>query len=382
MISKKKKKTASSRLLGGCLCKCALITTLILAALTMVVSICAFLWIKNVVEHLTIEGNHRSFPVVDMTDVDRELLKDRVKLFVDELRRGDSSKTLEDLVITQDEINGFLCHSDYLRGNFQVTLEDNSITEEYSLPMGMFPGGKGRYFDGHDYTKIDPTHNRMELKMETKALHKDWFVGPLYFLQLSYDMNEDNQYHQQLLEIFLENGSIFGNAIPEDTIRQHQNLMEDAYADPDSGMDVRTVVSGIEGVKIQKGKIVIMPRRRHHDEDIPVAVPIPANPYPIESEGDDSTYIELDAEPVVMETEEEPIVVELIPLEELPEGDEKEMDYSTSEAAHGAKPDGVAKTQAISNKRGDSTFLRANNVPAVAPTKAFDATTSHLRSNP
>jgi hypothetical protein len=48
-------------------------------------------------------------------------------------------------------------------------------------------------------------------------------------------------------------------------------LLEDAYDDPDSGIDVRAVIDGIESVSVHDGQIVIKPRR-HHDSDAHAAV--------------------------------------------------------------------------------------------------------------
>ncbi|MFO0006248.1 MAG: hypothetical protein ACK559_34510, partial [bacterium] len=104
---------------------------------------------------------------------------------------------------TQDEINGLLGQSDFLRGHMQVTLTQGKILEEYSIPMDGAPGGKGRFFLGQDYTTIDEKNQRVELKMETAATHEDWFVGPLIFAQLHFQTSNVNQFHQHLLELFV-----------------------------------------------------------------------------------------------------------------------------------------------------------------------------------
>jgi hypothetical protein len=189
---------------GRCLCMCVLITFVILLILCLVALGGVYYWTKNVVEHLTVTDS-KTFPVVTMSDAEIDYFTSRVKVFVDELRM--EKEPQEDLIITQDEINGLLGQSDYLRGNLFITLSEDKIYEEYSLPMSMLPGGKGRFFLGHDYTSIDETNNRVELKMETAAKHEDWFIGPLYFLQLHFEGKDFPEYHQHLLELFIENGT-------------------------------------------------------------------------------------------------------------------------------------------------------------------------------
>lgn len=276
---------------GRCLCMCALITLVVLLVLALVAFGGIYFWTKNVVEHLTVTDS-KTFPIVSMSDTEVDYFTSRVKVFMDELLM--EKEPQEDLIITQDEINGLLGQSDYLRGNMYITLTEGKVYEEYSLPMSMFPGGKDRFFLGHDYTSIDETAQRVELKMETAAKHEDWFIGPLYFLQLHFDGKDFPEYHQHLLELFIENGSFFGNPIPDDFIDQHLNLLEGAYNDPDSGKDFRAVIDGIESVSVHERQIVIKPRRHHDAEGVieTVVVMEEHDPRP--------------DPPVIMEKEEDP----------------------------------------------------------------------------
>ncbi|KAG7339148.1 hypothetical protein IV203_020091 [Nitzschia inconspicua] len=132
--------------------------------------------------------------------------------------------------------------------------------------MDGLPGGHGRYFLGHDYTAIDEKAQRVELKMETAAKHEDWFVGPLFFLQLHFEGKDYEDYHQHLLELFIEKGSIFGNTIPDDVINEHINILEESYEQENSGNAFRAIVNGIESVTIEEARIVIKPHRPHVDE--------------------------------------------------------------------------------------------------------------------
>ncbi|KAG7337153.1 hypothetical protein IV203_021679 [Nitzschia inconspicua] len=255
--------TVKGSSLRSCLMKTLCWIMVVFFVLTALLAGAMFFWTRNVVQHLTVTES-QTFPIVDMSDTEVDYLGSRVKIFMDQLLLQKVPR--EDLVVTQDEINGLLGRSDYLRGNMYVTLKPGTISEEYSLPMDGLPGGHGRYFLGHDYTTIDETAQRLELKMETAARHEDWFVGPLLFLQLHFEGKDFEEYHQHLLELFIENGSILGSTIPDDVINEHINILEESYEEEDSGEAFRTIVNGIESVTIEDGRIVIKPHRNPVDE--------------------------------------------------------------------------------------------------------------------
>lgn len=266
--SKNKKTTSGGRRGLPCWCKCIAITMAIFAVFAVLTLGLACFLLKDVVEHLTIETDSpQKFPIVKMSDLELDIVKERVTLFADELAEG-STSDLADLVITQDEINGIIGHSDYLRGNMKITLHDNRFEEEYSLPMDVFGYGD-RYFVANDFLALDGAttdkkKNTIEMKIETAATHEDWFDGPLFFAQLQYFMTKNNEDEGQgVLELFLEKGSLFGQVIPQEVIDEHENVLEgfyDAYND-DSLKYILEVVKGIDGVSIEEGKIVVKPRR-------------------------------------------------------------------------------------------------------------------------
>merc|ERR1711865_402601 len=199
--------------MGGCpcWCKCIGITMLMFSLLAIMGMYFAFTRLKYVVEELTVETDSpQKFPIVDMSEPELANVIDRVNSFVD----GDT----EDLVLYQDEINGFIGHSDYLRGNFMITLHEDRVVEEYSLPMDVL-GFDGRYFVGRDYLALDEGKNIVEIKMETKASHEEWFDGPLFFVQLQYLITKiKDDKGQNMLALFLEKGSFFGQSIPQEVI--------------------------------------------------------------------------------------------------------------------------------------------------------------------
>jgi len=233
------------------------------------VSATAYFWMKDLVDHLSVTADQsKTFPVVAMSEAERRIFQDKVKLFVDEL--DSEYPPGEPLTITQDEINGFLGHSDYLRGHFYVTLTKNKWVEEYSLPTDVLPGGsQDKFIVGNDYMKFDATKSQVEIQMETAAKHDDWFVGPLVFARLSYLVSQDDAEH--LLNLFVEQGSFFGKPVPQDFIDERHNLLEDLYNDPDDGDHSRTIVGHIKSVSIEDGKVVITPRSNNELKSSSVA---------------------------------------------------------------------------------------------------------------
>mmetsp|Transcript_46920 Transcript_46920/g.69778 ORF Transcript_46920/g.69778 Transcript_46920/m.69778 type:complete len:303 (-) Transcript_46920:135-1043(-) len=242
----------------SCCCKCLLITLLVLFLLGVAMVATLYHMTSKVVHDFTITEPHAKYPVVDMSEAEARLVGDRLNLFVDELLADKVPS--EELVLTQDEINGVIGRDDYLRGNAMITLEKGIIREEVSLPVSMLPGGEGRYFVAHDYTKIDDEEDggHFEVKLETEAKHEDWFDGPLYFarLQMLFSPPEEQN---NMLELYLEKGSFFGNEVDQDFIDEHHNLMDYLYQDP-SKKDLIKIMEGIEKISVLPGKLVITPR--------------------------------------------------------------------------------------------------------------------------
>lgn len=258
--SKKTKKKGPVRRLFCCLCKCAGITMFVFALLGIVALGYLYSCVKDVVDHLTVETDSpQKFPIVKMSDSELNEVMDRVSLFFEDILFQETD--IEDLVLEQDEINGFIGHSDYLRGNLMVTLHEDRLVEEYSLPMDVL-GFDGRYFVGNDYLELDG-NQILEMKMETEASHEDWFDGPLFFLQLQYLITKNKEDEgRNMLELYLEKGSFFGQVIPQEVIDERQNILEDLYhQDDEDSEDLREVISRIESVSIQEGKVVVKARR-------------------------------------------------------------------------------------------------------------------------
>jgi len=329
VVSDPKKGLASRRKAGRkggsgsgcpCWCKCIGWTMLVFTLLSFFMVGCAYVWLngilKEAVEQFTIESPLPKFDIIEMSDLEQNIVKDRVMLFVEQLAapktttNGEPRALINDLVLTQDEINGFIGHSDYLRGNMMVSFHKNIIEEEYSLPMDVL-GYDGRYFVGNDYLKLgteelnNKNTNTIEMEMTTAATHEDWFDGPLFFAKIQYLITNSmtDEFEGIMLGLFLEKGSIFGQDAPQDFIDEHQNLLDYFYypldqhdhdhhhhhdhhhdnhdehhdhhdkhrdhhnhhghSDDDDDVDVeaiRNVIANIESVSIEEGRIVVKAR--------------------------------------------------------------------------------------------------------------------------
>jgi len=289
-----------------CWCKCIGWTMLVFTLLSFFIVGCAFVWLngllKEAVEQFTIESPLPKFDIIEMSDLEQNIVKDRVMLFVEQLvepkttTNGEPRALINDLVLTQDEINGFIGHSDYLRGNMMVSFHKNLIEEEYSLPMDVL-GYDGRYLVGNDYLKLGTEElnnkNTIEMEMTTAATHEDLFDGPLFFAKIQYLITNSmtDEFEGIMLNLFLEKGSIFGQDAPQDFIDEHQNLLDYLYYptdhhdhhhdhrhdhhdhhdkhrdhhnhDDDDDIDVeaiRNVIANIESVSIEEGRIVVKAR--------------------------------------------------------------------------------------------------------------------------
>ena len=233
------------------------------------------------VHDFTVESTTRNphqLPIVPLSEREQNEVIQRVETFMAELFQDDEEENRESnelgmsLVLTQDEINGVIGGSEYLRGNMLVSLHPNVLEEEYSLPMSKI-GFQNRYFVGDDYLKATPTHTHgggmVELQLTTaKHTHEDWFNGPMFFAQLQYLIRNSNNNHQDekttASSLFLQQGSFFGQVAPQDFLADHYDLLEflyEDYEDNDNDIvdmeDIRTALSKIQTVSLQEGYLAI-----------------------------------------------------------------------------------------------------------------------------
>jgi len=252
----------------GCcksLCKCIYIMMLIFTLLAIFTAGCAYFWLNNALDQLSIETDSpQKFPAVYKSESELDNVVKRVDHFYNSVIFID--RKIEDLVLEQDEINGFIGHSDYLRGNLMVTFHEDLIVEDFSLPLNKFGFGD-RYFVGHEYLHLESDEagegegGLIEMKVETEAKHQDWFDGPLFFMQLQYLIKKNKEEEgQSILELFLEKGSLFGQVVPQEAIDEREDLLENLFDGLDFSEITHRLINGIESVSIEEGRIVIKAR--------------------------------------------------------------------------------------------------------------------------
>jgi len=251
---------------GGCrrcICRFICITLSILTLLGIFTVGCIYYGMYK----LSVEKNSsRKFPAVFKSDIELHNVINRIDYFYNAVIDGEND--IEDLVVEQDEINGFITHSDYLRGNVMVTFQEDLIVEEFSLPLYKFGFGD-RYFVGNEYLSVksdevgDSEGGLIEMKVETEAKNDDWFDGSLFFMQLKYLITKNKMDEgESILELFLEKGSFFGQVVPQEEIDRHEDQMENFLSELDASefQEVVKLINGIERVSIESGKIVFKAR--------------------------------------------------------------------------------------------------------------------------
>jgi hypothetical protein len=190
------------------------------------------------------------------------LVKDRTMLFIDTLKAG--QVPADDLTLSVDEFNGFIAHSDFLRGNAYASISENEVSVDLSLPVDYLPGGNGRYFTANWYVGVSqPLKDKtlITTKLETYSPVKD-IDGPLLFGEfLAYWQITNDQENDQELVVNLQSGQFLKWIAPKEFIDEKDNLLED-ICDNDDCTEADRIMEGIRGISIDRnGDIVIQAER-------------------------------------------------------------------------------------------------------------------------
>ena len=196
----------------------------------------AYMWTRHQVVRFTVTEK-LDLPIHEIPQAELNIVKDRAMLFADMIHAGQVPD--EDLTVTVDEMNGLIAHSDFMRGNAFVTMDENdSIKMDMSFPARGLPGGKGRYFvaSGDLHVSFDEEEDEKSSALVTTkfdTLHPVKNVdGPLFLAELlMYWQDVANQRFAHQLVVNLQSGQFMGKAAPQDFIDQKQNLVEDMYED-------------------------------------------------------------------------------------------------------------------------------------------------------
>jgi hypothetical protein len=229
---------------------CSVILLVLVVSTILLVATGWFLWNKVVqqVERFTVT-TPVYFPIVDVPSAELDVVKDQASLFVNRLRLGEVP---EDWTLTERQMNGFIGQFEYLRGNAAVTVDQNKISFYSSLPVGLLPGGKGRYFVSSG--SIDMTApNKVSVHWDTQETVPG-LNGPLLAAELL--MHFDDMEDVKKWSVNLDSGTeAFGMVVPPEMIAQKANLLEPFY---DNGL----VLNGIERIAVDHDKIVVYARTR------------------------------------------------------------------------------------------------------------------------
>merc|ERR1711953_98359 len=246
-------------------CKVFLYATLGVIGFTILAGVCAYRSLRREVIRFTVP-NPISLQVEVMEESECEVEKDRIKMFFDMLIAGDEPDM--DLSVSAAAINGcFIGQSDYLRGNAFVTLEDNNLHIDMSLPAYFLPGGYHRYFVAQAELDLVPpvTHyvpnSGTSFTFEMEPLTPvEGITNPLMKADVDVFEDEDGKF-----EFLLRYGK-FANWI------SHNLVNDGMYDDP----NIASILRGVKGLSIQDNMITI--RARHGnpgvvDTEIPGIIP-------------------------------------------------------------------------------------------------------------
>jgi hypothetical protein len=229
---------------------CSVILFVLVVSTVLIVAAGWILWNKvaHQVERFTVT-TPVNFPIVDVPSAELDVVKDQASLFVVRLRLGEVP---EDWTLTERQMNGFIGQFEYLRGNVAVAIDQNMISFYSSLPVGLLPGGKGRYFVSSG--SIDMTApNKVSVHWDTQE-KVPGFNGPLLAAELLTHF-DDKEYVRKWSVNFDSGTEAFGMMVPPEVIAQKDNLLDPFYYNA-------LVLNRLERITAEDDMIVIHARFR------------------------------------------------------------------------------------------------------------------------
>uniref|UniRef100_A0A7S3P3G1 Uncharacterized protein n=1 Tax=Amphora coffeiformis TaxID=265554 RepID=A0A7S3P3G1_9STRA len=244
-----------------CLCMTFLVILATFFLITAAIATCTYMWTKHQVQRFTTETPVH-YPIHSLPEAELDIVKDRAKLFYDTIKAGETPEM--DLEISEEEINAFIAHSDFLRGNAYVQLEDNKFHADMSLPAKGLPGGKGRFFVASGALSFaEAVTDKTLVTTELETLYKiEGLDYPKLLLGefLAYVSSDGKN------TLNLQSGQFYNWVAPDDYIQKKENLLDHMCDDEDYDNDkdcqeLSIVLDGIEGVSITDKNIVFRARR-------------------------------------------------------------------------------------------------------------------------
>lgn len=249
--------------------KCVCITVLVLVSVVLAIGISmglwGYFWTQKQVKRFTTDTPVH-YEIHELPEEELDVVRDRAKLFYDSIRAG--MTPAEDLVVTQDVMNAFIAHSDFLRGNAQVEFTANKMTVDMSLPVEGFPGGKGRYFVASGSLTMEANTNgdeHQDGKVITTDLETPYPVDGMDFAKLWYTKLLAYVASDGTKTLNIQEGHFYNWVVPYDYIAKKENLLDHVCDDKDDMdeqdcQDLMTVLDGIEDISIEDQKITFHAR--------------------------------------------------------------------------------------------------------------------------
>lgn len=182
-------------------------------------------FVKGQIEKFT-STEPQPIPTVEFNEEQMAELQTRVDTFTAAIEGTEQPQ--EDLVLTADDINALINSSEQWKGKLYVTIENDEVSGDVSIPLDGVPGASGRYFNGSA---------SLSVKMQNGKL----FVS-------------------------LVDAEVNGEPVPQEIVDSlaAENLAKDAYKDPET----KKVLDRLEDIRTVGDKLILKLKREETSEDV------------------------------------------------------------------------------------------------------------------
>lgn len=232
--------------------KCLRVTLVVIGVLLAVlIALCIFsyVWLSGQVYRWTTPISH-GLPSSRVSDADLVIFKDQARSFNDLLQTGVIFP--DDLIVTEQNLNGLAYASDFLKGNMNTHLKTNQATIEISLPMDNFPGGKGRYLVGKETFVWVPETSEIHTKLVLEtSIKEETFFDATFHLSRDY-----NKWNLMLVSAYFAPKEWFA---PKDFLDEHDNLLYGVYncdGNDEDCQQVRNVLNRLHKVILKEKQVI------------------------------------------------------------------------------------------------------------------------------
>ncbi|MDG2221119.1 MAG: hypothetical protein P8L85_07055 [Rubripirellula sp.] len=207
----------------GCLYGCLAV---IVGGLLLAVCAGVGTWwfVKGQIEKYT-SAEPREIAKVEYSEEQMAELQARVDVL---LKPAEDDEPLQgELVLTAEEINALITASDDMSGKVFITIENDEITGDISIPLDGVPGASGRYFNGSAGLSVSMQNGKL-------------FVS-------------------------LVDAELKGEPLPAEFVdaMAAENLAKNAYSDPDA----KKVLDKLEDVRVDGDKLILSFKQADESEE-------------------------------------------------------------------------------------------------------------------